>query len=295
MALLKYPENIDGSSDYIKFKFFKYKAPYSNGAISDRASGVGYNRSATDLTSSGLDDIVITMPSDIASSISGDWGSKSFGGLTATALGAIGGITNANQLKTGFGEFAKSFAKSGAGGIAEDILKEVSNQVSKAPGVGSSLQLNDYLGLVSGYITNPNTELLYQGTQLRTHGYTFKMIAQSETEAIAIDSIANTFKQATAPKGSSAKFLDQEVRNFIGIPDVCRVSFHVGGNSAEEHPYLPRFKTSAITNVSVDYITEGQYATYTDGRPIGLSISVGFKELKLLFADEIGSGNTKFR
>jgi hypothetical protein len=114
-------------------------------------------------------------------------------------------------------------------------------------------------------------------------------------EARAIDEIANTFKIAAAPKGNSANFLGNDIRNFIGIPNVCRVSFHRGGNSSEEHPYLPRFKTSAIMNVNVDYITEGQYMTYEDGRPIGLSLQVSFKELKLLFAEEIGSGSTKFR
>lgn len=76
---------------------------------------------------------------------------------------------------------------------------------------------------------------------------------------------------------------------------MCRVSFHRGGSSSGEHPYLPRFKTSAITSVSVDYITEGQYMTFEDGRPIGLTLNVNFKELKLLFADEIGEGDTKFR
>jgi hypothetical protein len=121
------------------------------------------------------------------------------------------------------------------------------------------------------------------------------MIAQTETEAKAIDKIATVFKQAAAPKGNTAKILNANVRNFIGIPNVCRVSFHQGGETSEEHLYLPRFKTSAITSVSVDYITEGQYMTFEDGRPIGLGLQVNFRELKLLFADEIGEGNTKFR
>ena len=302
MATLKYPEEIDGRSDYIKFKFFKYQAPYETGGIVGAASGEDYNRSANALRSSGLDEIVITMPNDISSSISGNWGGKSFGGLAAAAFGAIGGaipddMSKATSQSIGQKILAEA-AKAGTSavtGFAEDVLRTASNTLSKAAGVGSGLNFDSTLGLVSGYITNPNTELLYEGTQLRNHSYTFRMIAQSETEARNIDEIAMTFKQATAPKGNKAQFLDAQVRNFIGIPDVCRVSFHLGGNTSEEHPYLPRFKTSAITNVNVDYITEGQYATYTDGRPIGLTLSVSFKELKLLFADEIGPGNTKYR
>jgi len=295
MGILKYPENINGSSDYIKFKFFEYKAPYSEGAITGPASGPLYNRSATALSPSKLDEIIITMPNDIGSSIVGTWGDRSFSGLAAAAIGAVGGITNLDKVGNNIGEFVKKMTAGAATGVLEDALKLAAEKLSTAPGVGSNLQLNDYLGLVSGYITNPNTELLYQGTQLRNHGYTFKMIAQTETEAKAIDKIATVFKQATAPKGNTAKILNANVRNFIGIPNVCRVSFHQGGETSEEHPYLPRFKTSAITSVSVDYITEGQYMTFEDGRPIGLGLQVNFKELKLLFADEIGEGNEKFR
>jgi hypothetical protein len=244
------------------------------------------------------------MPNDISSSITGNWGGKSFNGLAAVAYGAIGGAVSAagglgsktvGKIKDEFATQATKFATAGASGLAEDILRTAANSLNTAPGIGSGLNLNDTLGLVSGYITNPNTELLYEGTQLRNHGYSFKMIAQSLEEARAIDEIANTFKIAAAPKGNSANFLGNDIRNFIGIPNVCRVSFHRGGNSSEEHPYLPRFKTSAIMNVNVDYITEGQYMTYEDGRPIGLSLQVSFKELKLLFAEEIGSGSTKFR
>lgn len=304
MGILKYPENIIGDSDYIKFTFYEYKAPYSSGPITGPASGSAgseYNRSAINLKQApGLDEIVITMPNDISSSIAGNWGGKSFGGLAAAAFGAVGGAfgeaeKDSKGILNKLTQLAGATGKAGLKGIAEDLLRTASNNLSKAPGVGSGLNFDSTLGLVSSYITNPNTELLYEGTQLRNHGYTFKMIAQTETEAKAIDKIATTFKQAAAPKGDRAKFLDIDVRNFIGIPNVCKVSFYQGGVSSREHDYLPRFKTSAITNVSVDYITEGQYMTFEDGRPIGLTLQVSFKELKLLFAEEIGEGNEKFR
>jgi hypothetical protein len=148
--------------------------------------------------------------------------------------------------------------------------------------------------LVSGFIINPNTELLYQGTSLRKHGYRFKMIAQSEKEAKDILAIANIFKRCAAPKGADQKFLGLTNRNFIGIPDVCQITFHKARESGE-HPYLPRYKVSAITSVEVDYITEGQYMTFDDGRPIGINLSIAFTELKLLFADEIGDTPDKYR
>ncbi len=181
-----------------------------------------------------------------------------------------------------------------ATGLAEDGLKFINQKLSEIPGVGSNLNVNDALGLVSGYIINPNTELLYQGTSLRVHGYNFKMIAQSKDEARDILEIANTFKKLILPKGDAAKFAEKDVRNFIGIPHVCRISFHKAGESGE-HPYLPRYKTSAITSVDVNYITEGQYMTFTGGEPIGVELRISFKELKLMFSEEIGSGPKQYR
>lgn len=300
MAILRYPENIDGStSDYVRFQFFNYAAPYAGGPITGAASGSSYNASANALKPSDLDDVVITMPNDISSRINGNWGGTNLTGLAAAAYGAVGGISGLATATGGqnFVDKANATLKgtfdAGLKGLAEDALKTVVDKINTAPGLGSNLTLNDALGLVSGYIINPNTELLYSGTGLRDHGYSFKMIAQSEKEAEVIQKIANTFKIAAAPKGNKA-ILDQTVRNFIGIPDVCRVTFHIAG-STKEHPYLPRYKTSAITNVSANYVTEGQYMTFSDGKPIGINLSVSFRELKLLFADEIGDGDTKFR
>jgi hypothetical protein len=42
--------------------------------------------------------------------------------------------------------------------------------------------------------------------------------------------------------------------------------------------------------VDVDYITEGQYMTFSDGHPIGINLTVELTELKLVFSEEIKSG-----
>ena len=296
MTILRYPENLDGSgSDYIKFEFFRYKAALAGGP-SSAAAGYGASIDSKSLTPAGINNIVITMPNDIASNITGNWGGFNMTGLGRAAVGSVAGsiesIKKGGPGVSGLVSGFKDLVSSVGGGLVEDGLRAVSEGLNQVPGLGGNFSANTILGLTSGYILNPNTELLYGGTQLRQHGYKFKMIAQSRTEAEDILKIADTFKQAAAPKGESQKFLGLENRNFIGTPDVCKVSFHLAGTTGQ-HPYLPIYKMSAIRSVAVDYITEGQYMTFSDGHPVGIDLTLEFTELKLVFSDEIKSGTVR--
>ena len=292
---LRYPYNIDGSSDFIRFEFFDYKPALVGGPPTTL---LAYNTSAT---SKGLkraektEPIIITMPNDVSTNFGGNWGGKNLTGLAAlvggtaaaTVNAAKGGKFNLSNLTTQGGQYLSG----AAGAAAEDILKTMTSKITNAPGMGSNLNTNDVLGLVGTVIVNPNTELLYEGLSLREHGYNFKLIAFSQEEAKVIDEIVKTFKRAVLPKGAGQKFAGLEGRNFIGIPNVCQVSFHQSGGG--ENKYLPKYKMSAITGVNVDYITEGQYMTFDDGRPIGVNLRVTFKELKLVFSEEIESESVR--
>jgi hypothetical protein len=152
--------------------------------------------------------------------------------------------------------------------------------------MGANLTSTDFLQLTTESITNPNTELLYSGAGLRQHGYSFKMVPRSDTEADMILKIVERFKKACAPKQNSAVF-GNAFRNFIGIPDLCKVTFI--GSGGGENPHLPKYKTSGITSVNVGYVTENQYVSYTDGKPLGVTLTVALTETKLVFSEEIGT------
>ena len=53
------------------------------------------------------------------------------------------------------------------------------------------------------------------------------------------------------------------------------------------NPYVTQYKPCAITNVNINYTPDGSYATYEDGSPVATMLQVQFKELKLVFEDEI--------
>lgn len=304
MSAITYPKNIEtNAGDYVKFEFGKYDVPY-NGAPTNNTTSYNINATFTKGAGAVADEFYLPMPSDIGSSISGNWGGKDVTSIAGLALGKVitpmanvakgGGV---GAFKQGLGNlFSTDTLVKGSSALAEDALKELGNQFANLPGMGANLTANDVLALTSGSIINPNTELLYGGTGLRQHGYTFKLVPTSQAEAENVIKIVESFKKAAAPKKGTQNILGANVTNFIGLPDVCRVTFLTyDGTSVKENPYLPNYKISAINSVSVDYVVDGNYASFRDGRPVGVSLTIALTELKLLFADEMGEGTDKYR
>jgi hypothetical protein len=292
---LRYPEQIASSKDYIKFEFGEYKSPFRSPPSGTNPLAYG---STLSFTSSGSS-IYLPMPNDIQSSFGGNWGGKDVTGLAQAALGTAGVTVgnfitnNIGQKITGFGNLLSPDGFKNAGGaLAADVVNSLSTAFANLPGLGANLTATDVLQLTTESIVNPNTELLYSGTGLRTHGYTFKLIPQSKKEANDVMEIVERFKIACAPKQKSAAF-GNTFKNFIGIPDLCQVSFI--GSGGGENPYLPKYKVSGITSVNVNYVTDGQFVAYEEGHPLGVVLTVALTETKLIFSEEIGSGAGKYR
>lgn len=297
---LRYPETIDGSKDFVRFEFYEYESPIKKGG-GDTAKTIGtYTNTITSTKQSG-NSIYLYMPNDIGSSFTGAWGGKNTTSLAQAALSA-GAAGIGSALTTGDFRSALSQVKlftnptevlsNGLKALGDDGIRYLAQSFANLPGLGANLNENDILQLSTGTILNPNTELLYGGPGLRTHGYTFKLIPQSRTEAQNVIEIVQEFQKACLPKAKSA-FLGLEGRNFISVPPLCEVTFWKGSN--EENEYLPKYKLSGITSVNVNFVTEGNYMSFKDGEPIGLQLTIGLTEAKLIFSDEIGKEAGKYR
>jgi len=291
---LRYPLDIDGSSDFMKFKFYEYKDPLEG-------RGTSYVNTDSQLKGKVYgEEIYLNMPNDIGSNFTGSWSGRETTSLAQAALGtigtAVGGITKGN-VKGGIGSLISDLTTKGTWkdvgtAMGDDGIRYLASQFASLPGLGANLSESDVLQLTTGTILNPNTELLYGGTSLRQHGYSFKMIPQSKKEAGDVIKIVREFQKACLPKVKSAVF-GIEGRNFISVPPLCEVTFWTKFN--QENEYLPKYKLSGITSVSVGFVTDGNYMSFRDGEPIGLQLTIGLTETKLIFSDEIGTGSGKYR
>lgn len=291
-ASLRYPleRPIDAKSDYVIFEFFNYNPPFGKGpgegSDGSQATATGtssyttYNASVDKLDRSGLSPILLYMPEDIQTQYSQKWGGAAFGSVAAGLMQAVGTDIN---VQTGFDNIP---------GILKttifDKLREGINSVA-----GASISENQILGGVTGSILNPNTEMMYDGPELRTIDLTFKMVANSRKEAVEIKKICTTFKKAMLPQfgGNASSFFGGDdgagAGNLIRVPNICKVTFMFG---SEVHPYLPQYKSMAIANVAINYTPDGAYATYENGSPVATQLRVSLKELKNIFASEISDG-----
>ncbi|CAR63431.1 baseplate tail tube cap [Synechococcus phage S-RSM4] len=281
----RYPrDDIAPDADYVMFNFYDYVPPYSSGVDITK----DYNQSSSyTKASSKFKTILLYMPEDISTGFRAGWAGKSMANTTAGALRSLGkeglGGKAAEAGKATVEALERTGALLGAAAV-QNIAKAVS---------GDSLSYDDIFGAIGGSVLNPNTELLFSNIDLRNFTLNFKLVPRNQDESIDIRGIVKSFKKAMLPSKDPGEVFDFNTDGnnrgvqlgFISVPKLCRVSFMKG---SKEHPYLPRFKMCAITNMDVNYTPDGAYATYKDGQPVAIGLSLSFQETKICFAEDIG-------
>ena len=315
--ILKYPnaQTIGEQSDYVLFQFKKYNPPFQK--RDKKAFGVegnnlnintkkklgnylgkpyDYNQ-VGEYTDAGEDypSVIMYMPEDISTGFRGNWGGKAFSTVGAGILRAAGQEGLGASLAGGFGTI-NGAAERALGLAAAAVLQKSVQKVG-----GDQLTKDDIFGSISGAIMNPNTELMFQSVDMRNFALKFKLVPRNAGESEEINKIVKVFKACTLPlrdPGQVMGFNDPGkpinkgiVSAFIGVPNLCRISFMRG---ATEHNVLPRYKMLAVTEVGVNYTPDGAYATYRDdGQPVAIELTLNFQETKINFAEEVISGSVR--
>ena len=224
------------------------------------------------------------MPEDVQTQYGQKWGGAAFGSVAAGLLQTVGTTVDVNTALDSLPGVIKS--------TVFDKLRQGINKIA-----GASISENQILGGVTGTILNPNTEMMYDGPELRTIELSFKMLATSSREAQEIKKICTRFKKAMLPTfgGAASSFGggDQGFGggNLLTIPKICTIKYMKG---SELHPYLPQYKACAISNVAINYTPDGSYATYEDGSPVATQLKISLKEMKNIFASEINDNGASF-
>ncbi len=314
-TVLRYPyEAITAETDYLQLTIKRYP---NTGIIegSDYGSpsnplnvGIGFkssefgNPNPEELVEDGI--ILLPMPTNINDRNQVNYGPDSLDPISAAAAG-IGVETmtevGANLAKIGTnasggtGEGGRYtiddfFNKSGGaindilskntGGITLDDLRTritqslAANAASLIPGVNVTGQ--QLLARQTGQILNPNMELLFNAPALRSFSFQFKMTPRDERESLQSKSIIRSLKRNMAPYTGTG-------RTFLETPNVFELEYRKGNS---RHPFLHKFKQSALTDISVNYTGENVYATYGDGTPISMIMTLAFTELAPIYQDD---------
>jgi len=266
-----YPIDMSTEQDHLMIKKFKY------------SRGESVNQSGPGGTVSGEEYAgfaILPMPK-VSDSNGAEWGDSDlnvFGIAAAQALSSVvnktkdvaGGSFNINDVPQNIRDFftddqVRSNAKGAlaVGGAlgASALLKTI----------GVSIEPDTILARSTGFIANPNAELLFQGPVLRDFGFQFLMIARSQEEGTMIRKMIRWFKEGAAPKYRDAALL--------GTPDIFRLEYVTPTNPG----ILNKFHDMALRTITVDYAPDGFWSAYEDAHPVACRMSLQFTELKPVY------------
>ena len=76
---------------------------------------------------------------------------------------------------------------------------------------------------------------------------------------------------------------------FLKSPHVFKLEYMF--KNGQEHPFLNKIKTCALTNFNIQYAPDGSYMTYDDGSMTSYTLNMTFGELNPIYADDINESS----
>jgi hypothetical protein len=278
-GILRFPNTAIGKNDdYIMIKILSYKA----GGL---ASGGGFGSLATGSSGNVKQTILLPMPQGVADSNAANWSEQQLNAALAAGIGAGKAAVESGDLIAGTAEAGKKLFEGAVNtftsGTGQQATSTLFSKLAVGALSGQDTDFGQLLSRATGSVVNPNVELLFQGVNIRTpYMMTFDLVPRTQSEGEQIKSIIKSLKQSMAPKKGSGL---SRGAFFVKAPDVFQVTYMTG---PREHRFLNKFKTSALTNMSVNYTGAGPYSTYNDSTPVHMIISMQFQELTPIWNED---------
>ena len=253
---------VNNGQDYIEFASLEY----SPKKLNTSGGKVGFQADTQLDNKTVIKRVILPIPGGITDNNAVDWGQA-----TMTAADIAKSDLALSALEGGGEGFEKAMGdiggtiKTNKAGIKEALTKKIAGAIT---GTGDQLMKR------TGQVMNRNMELLFNGPQLRSFGFTFKLSPRTKEEAKNIQKIIFCFKQAMAPVATDGNL-------FLKSPNTWRIRYY--NREGSQHQYLNRFKECAMMSSSVNYTPDGSYATYSDGSMVSYQLTVNFQELEPVF------------
>ena len=285
-SLMRYPSDIiDASTDYFKIEILKNIKTGKLGTETLSQLGTGSNRAAqisdqyTDKPASKT--IILPIPGNIQDNNGAQWGENKLNDFSAAITKGIGNMINSDTvgdaLKSPVKDVQSLFKDQGSAGSDVANYAKMVAATTAANALGANVTLGGLLSRSSGQVVNQNLEMVFNGVTIRSFNFGFDLTPRSKSEAGIVKRIIKTLKIHSAAK------LNNDGMGFLNAPDIFRIGYYKGGSP---HPFLNRFKTCALTNMSTNYTGSGTYATYEDGTPVHMKLDISFKELNPIYRED---------
>ena len=257
----------ESGMDVIKFTMLEFKP---RKVAAQGGFGKVQQRQRSEKGKKGIGTVMLPVPGGITDQNNADWGDGRMNPLQAAGLEVAG-----KALSQGLEAGATSAGAQISGlGQNKDAAKSALKGLFAAGAVG--LDPNEVLARTQGAVINPNLELLFKGPTLRPFNFTFQMGARNSDESDEIMEILRFFKQGSAPQRTEAQML-------IKAPHTFQIEYLHRGKT---NKYLNLIKECALLSVGVNYTPNTNYATFANGAPVSIELTLGFKELDPVFNND---------
>jgi len=263
---LKYPDDLfDQTTDYMMIDIYEHQPAFSG---------------ETGIQGESLGNIMFYMPNNLGTSYGQNWGALP---LTPGARMAVGSLQQA--ISGGSSDQVSSYIQKALQGAETTFAASVlAGGLNSLPGV-SGFDTNNLLGLSQGVGVNTTIELFWSGHGgQRSANFRILMSPRSEAETKTVRDIVRAFKISMHPSKSPGGGAQSVGGRYVQYPMAFQLKFMHG---SEEHEFINKFKPMVLENMSVEYTPDNVYATYANTSPVATALTLTFKELKLLYADDI--------
>ena len=129
--------------------------------------------------------------------------------------------------------------------------------------------------LRKGIATNPYTETQYTGSNIRSFGFTFKLVSESSSEADTALAIENLFRENMYPDDAGA--------NTLKYPNRFKIEFY---NGSKPNKYMPKIIECYLVTFNTTYNSTTN-AFHDKGQPVEVDIACTFQEVKALIRQDL--------
>jgi hypothetical protein len=185
------------------------------------------------------------------------------------------------------GKLAGGDITGGTSSLVKDVLGTSVTDIASA----AQYLLRDKLGseisrsidLVTGQTINPRETLAFEGVNLRQHQFSWDLFPNSAADSERIKNIVAMIKRKALPEVSSLTGIPKAFLQYPSVVDV----YLLGVNT----DYFIKYKSSMITEFSVDYGAGGGVAIMKGGKPAGVTLNMSMTELEIETAHDYGAEN----
>ena len=235
--------------------------------------------------------IYLPIPEQISDTTQISWGEGRLNPAEAFGIG-FGNLFQEKGPAKALEAALKALATAGTTiGDSPQLQKAIQNALSATAigALGGNVSANQLISRATGQVFNPNLELLFDGVGLRNFQFNFDFFPRNKKEAEEVILIIRTLKKRmSANRNASGNSKVQGV--FISAPHIFQLTYMKGG---KKHPILNTFKPMALVDLQINYTGSNTYSTFWDGTPTHMQMSLAFKELNPIYAEDYDNTDPK--